>query len=146
MPVFEVNSLSEYNEVFSVLDECLKTKSIVLLEGDLGAGKTTFVKEYLKHRYDLSDQEIVKKGFSSPTFSIENHYEINNELIVHYDFYRIDDDYEIEEHIDDFESSKIVFIEWQEKLRVKDSLSKKKWLEIKIKVFDEMKRSIELDC
>ena len=95
--------------------EILKKKGeaafVVFLDGDLGTGKTTLVKEII---FALGVKEKVK----SPTFTIIEPYELNNENIYHVDLYRIIDPTELEiiglrEYLN--ESNAIIFIEWPEK-------------------------------
>ena len=95
--------------------EILKIKGeaafVVFLDGDLGTGKTTLVKEII---FALGVKEKVK----SPTFTIIEPYELNNENIYHVDLYRIIDPTELEiiglrEYLN--ESKAIIFIEWPEK-------------------------------
>ena len=95
--------------------EILKRKGeaafVVFLNGDLGTGKTTLVKEII---FALGVKEKVK----SPTFTIIEPYELNNENIYHVDLYRIIDSSELEiiglrEYLN--ESNAIIFIEWPEK-------------------------------
>ena len=95
--------------------EILKRKGeaafVVFLDGDLGTGKTTLVKEII---FALGVEEKVK----SPTFTIIEPYELNNENIYHVDLYRIIDPSELEiiglrEYLN--ESNAIIFIEWPEK-------------------------------
>ena len=95
--------------------EILKRKGeasfVVFLDGDLGTGKTTLVKEII---FALGVKEKVK----SPTFTIIEPYELNNENIYHIDLYRIIDPTELEiiglrEYLN--ESKAIIFIEWPEK-------------------------------
>ena len=95
--------------------EILKRKGeaafVVFLDGELGTGKTTLVKEII---FALGVKEKVK----SPTFTIIEPYELNNENIYHVDLYRIIDPTELEiiglrEYLN--ESKAIIFIEWPEK-------------------------------
>lgn len=85
---------------------------ILLMEGEMGAGKTTLTKGIVK---SLSCDDVV----SSPTFSIVNQYITRNgESIYHFDFYRIDD---IEEAYDMgceeyFYSGSTCIVEWSEKV------------------------------
>lgn len=131
MKTFNVRGLKDYKNVFVFLEDCLKKRSIVLLEGELGAGKTTFVKEYLKFKYELDDQSLSKEGFSSPTFTIQNQYEIKNDLILHFDFYRVKEkEYDLEEHIEDLERARVIFIEWSKNLLIKSIFSKNECIEL----------------
>ena len=97
-----------------IAKEILKRKDksafIVFLDGDLGTGKTTLVKEII---FALGIKEKVK----SPTFTIIEPYELNDKNIYHIDLYRINDPSELEiiglrEYLN--ESEAIIFIEWPE--------------------------------
>ena len=71
----------------------LKDQSTLFLYGEIGVGKTTFVKfliNFLQKNFNKTLTEI-----PSPTFNIVNEYEINNIIIQHYDLYRIKDKKEI---------------------------------------------------
>jgi tRNA threonylcarbamoyladenosine biosynthesis protein TsaE len=85
---------------------------ILLFYGDMGVGKTTLIKEITK-------QLGVKETISSPTFALVNEYEIKNDKIYHFDFYRINNEEEvldigIEEY---FYSDHWNLIEWPEKIK-----------------------------
>ncbi len=84
-------------------------KKVVLLKGDLGAGKTTFVKHLVAA---LGAEEET----SSPTYSLVNEYAIPGGSIYHIDLYRLQDTHEaqdmgIEEYL---YSGEYCFIEWPE--------------------------------
>ncbi len=77
-------------------------RSIILLEGDLGAGKTTLVKNFAKRRK--------YEGVSSPTFSLQHRY---GEDIYHYDLYRGGFEKFMELGLfEELEKPGIHFIEW----------------------------------
>lgn len=85
------------------------TSKIILVYGDMGAGKTTLIKSIVKN---LGSKDDV----SSPTFSIVNEYEAINDLIYHFDLYRLNDieeayNFGIEEYL---YSNHWVIIEWPE--------------------------------
>ncbi len=88
------------------------TKSKTLLfYGEMGAGKTTLIKELVKA---LGVRDVA----SSPTFSLVNHYESEEGSVFHFDFYRIEDDTEaldigLEDYLD---SGGWNLIEWPEKV------------------------------
>ena len=91
--------------------EVMKPGDVVVLTGELGAGKTKFVEGFLSY-YNLQNE------ISSPTFNIVNEYKINNIEIYHFDVYRLEDDDEFyaiggEEY---FEKG-ICLIEWGETLK-----------------------------
>jgi len=88
---------------------------IVFLYGEIGVGKTTFV------RYLINDLQKQKKTplteITSPTFSILNEYKIKNLTIQHFDLFRIKDVNETK-NIGLFENYKdiLTLIEWPEKI------------------------------
>ena len=99
-------------EIASKLEKYPKNKaSIIFLEGDLGSGKTTLVKEILK---SLGLSEPV----TSPTFTIIEPYLIKDKKIYHIDLYRIESRKELEVlGIEEYsaENDCLIFIEWPEK-------------------------------
>ena len=109
------SSTAKFAKKFSKI---LKVGDVVLLHGEIGAGKTTFIRYLIN---SLEKKNKVKLGeITSPTFSILNEYEIKNITIRHYDLFRIKDSCEIKnigiyENIQDF----ITFIEWPDKIEKK---------------------------
>jgi tRNA threonylcarbamoyladenosine biosynthesis protein TsaE len=87
----------------------LKKGDLIALYGDLGSGKTQFVK-------GICSGLDVKEDVTSPTFTLMNIYK-GKEKIFHYDFYRLSSDSEIYDlGIDDYMfSDGICLIEWAEK-------------------------------
>ena len=75
-----VDSEEETADVAKIFSRLLQPGDIVLLNGDLGAGKTYFVKSVCS-QFGIT-------SVSSPTFSIVNEYH-NGRRITHFDFYRI---------------------------------------------------------
>ncbi|MEC7891489.1 MAG: tRNA (adenosine(37)-N6)-threonylcarbamoyltransferase complex ATPase subunit type 1 TsaE [Pseudomonadota bacterium] len=125
-----------------IAKEILKRKDksafIVFLDGDLGTGKTTLVKEIL---FALGTKEKVK----SPTFTIIEPYELNDKNIYHIDLYRINDPSELEiiglrEYLN--ESEAIIFIEWPEK---SFGFLKKFDLKISLKHSSEKERKCKIE-
>ena len=77
-------------EVFS---KNIKLGDILFLNGELGVGKTTFVKyliNFLQKKYNQAITEI-----PSPTFNLINEYQLDSFVIKHYDLYRINDEKEL---------------------------------------------------
>lgn len=100
-----INSIEECNELASKISNQLFVGAVVLLRGDLGAGKTTFVKGAAKA---LGVNELVQ----SPTFNILKCYYSGRLPIYHIDAYRLEDtfnDIGLDEYI---EGDGITFIEW----------------------------------
>lgn len=132
----EINyKLADIEEVAKQLIENLKTKTW-LFYGNMGVGKTTLIKAIVK-QLGCNDE------VSSPTFSIINEYEINNDKIFHFDLYRIKDleeayNFGIEDYLD---SNHYIFIEWPEKIEniLTDQLDK-----ISIEIVSEENRKLSL--
>lgn len=93
----------------NILDKA--SSKVFLFYGSMGVGKTTLIKE-------MSRQLGAKELASSPSFSIVNEYETLEDLIYHFDFYRIDSPQEALDlgAEDYFYSGHYVFIEWPEKI------------------------------
>lgn len=106
--------------------------------GEMGAGKTTFIKEICKVLG-------VTDTITSPTFAIVNEYRSDEtaELIYHFDFYRVEKIEEVFDfgYEDYFYSGAICFIEWPERV---DSLLPNDCVHVTITVNDDDSRSVEL--
>ena len=87
---------------------------IYLFQGELGAGKTTFVRLLINNLFVLNNLPK-PSSITSPTFPILITYELNSSQIYHYDLYRVKNLEELEE-LDFFENlnNNITFIEWPE--------------------------------
>lgn len=104
----ESNSPEYTIKIGNNLAKLLSKGDVVVLSGDLGAGKTKFVEGFL-HNFELQDE------ISSPTFNIINEYISSDNNIYHFDVYRLEDSDEFyaiggEEY---FEKG-ICLIEWGE--------------------------------
>ena len=104
-------SLSEINEVAQkIIDQ--NPHKVILFNGEMGVGKTTFIKE-------LAKVLGVTEPTSSPTFSLVNEYQTtNNQLVYHFDVYRLKQESEaLDMGIDEYlYSGHWCFIEWAEKI------------------------------
>ena len=92
------------------------TATIIPLSGDLGAGKTTFVKSIAQHL-------DIKEEVTSPTFVIQKEYEIPGhslfKKLIHIDAYRLESKSELEylKWIDNINTPEnLIFIEWPEQV------------------------------
>ena len=93
----------------------LKIGDIIFLHGEMGVGKTTFVR-YLINQFQKNNNLAIT-NVTSPTFNLLNEYEIGDLVIKHYDFYRLKNKSEIN-NLDLLEnhSNTITLIEWPELL------------------------------
>ncbi len=101
----------ETRAVGAELASTLKAGDVYYLHGDLGAGKTAFVKGLVGA---LSKDALVK----SPTFSLMNEYAVEGTVhrIVHLDLYRLNDPSELEAiDFHPYLKDSALFIEWPEK-------------------------------
>lgn len=103
----KINNIDEMKEFAQKLARKMKdSPGIIFLDGDLGAGKTTFTKFFAK---ELGIEDVV----TSPTFNIFKRYEFENSALNHFDLYRIQSDvYDqgFEEYWDN--KNEITIIEW----------------------------------
>ena len=87
---------------------------LIFLQGELGAGKTTFVRGFLQ---GLGYQGAVK----SPTYTLIEPYEINGRRLLHLDIYRLGDAMELEDIgvRDDLQQGNTLLVEWPERAQGK---------------------------
>lgn len=103
MKIISKNVEQTYN-LASKLAKHIKGGDIILLNGDLGAGKTTFVKGFAK-------EVGVKIPVTSPTFNLLKTYETENYTLVHVDAYRLEGG-SFDELYDYANEENVIFIEW----------------------------------
>lgn len=111
--------------------------NIIFLNGEIGAGKTTFTK-YLVEVYGLSDEVC------SPTFALENRYETKNGLIIHFDLYRIKSEEELDMigFFDTLKEDATILIEWADKFNIEKYIKNYKIMSFKI--LDDNTRSVTI--
>lgn len=121
------------------LAELLTPPKLVLLRGDLGAGKTTLVKG-IAAAFDAASEEDV----TSPTFTLIHEYRGPEVTLYHIDLYRIDTPRELDTlALDDLREAKnILLIEWGEKF---SNLMRERDLEISLDREGENKRLIRIN-
>ena len=113
MKNFEItsNSQTDTEKIAKLIAKYIKNKDIIILTGELGAGKTKFVEGFLSY-FNLQDE------ISSPTFNIVNEYSTNNFNIYHFDVYRLED---IDEFFaiggEEYFEKGVCLIEWGETIR-----------------------------
>ena len=107
------------------LCKLINVGDFILLIGNLGVGKTTFIKYIINSLQRINRQKISE--VLSPTFNITNEYQIKKILIKHYDLYRIKNEKELNNlGIQENLKKQITLVEWPEvvkKLKIKNSIS-----------------------
>ena len=107
---FTSHSSTETMDFAYNLASKLKIGDVIVLSGELGAGKTKFTEGFLKY-FGLENE------LSSPTFTIVNEYKNDKITIYHFDVYRLED---VDEFYviggEEYFSSGICIIEWGEKI------------------------------
>ena len=105
-----LNSAEETEQFGAELFKSVPSKCLIFLYGDLGAGKTTLVRGFLR-----------SAGYSgtvkSPTYTLVEEYKIGGRYLYHFDLYRVVDPEELEwiGIRDYFDQDSICFIEWPDK-------------------------------
>ena len=138
MKRIQIDSEEQLKEVAEALLESLDGRTVVALRGEMGAGKTTLIRS-VAEALGAEDQ------VTSPTFALVNQYEgANGERIVHFDFYRIEDEREAfdlgyEEY---FYSGDLCFVEWPEKI---EGLLPENLVEVRITVDGITERTFEIE-
>ena len=102
-------------ELAKNFSKILKKGDIVFFHGEIGVGKTTFIRHLvncLQSNNHLNQTEV-----TSPTFNLVNEYDVGVFIIQHYDLYRLTNSYETK-NIGLFEDQKeiLTLIEWPEKI------------------------------
>ena len=121
-------NISEENDAKSVAEKfskLVKQGDFILLSGNLGVGKTTFIKYLINSLQKANKQKISE--VTSPTFTVINEYQIKKILIKHYDLYRIKNKKELNNlGIDENLKDQITLVEWPEtvkKIKIKNSIN-----------------------
>ena len=109
-------NISEENKtkfIAKVFAKNIKVGDVLFLIGELGVGKTTFIK-FLINFFQINKNHSVTE-IPSPTFNLINEYQIDSLILKHYDLYRIKNEKELNS-IGIFEdnSEQITLIEWPE--------------------------------
>lgn len=134
--MISINNLDELNHFADVLVRHLEPSDLILLNGDLGAGKTTLTQFIGKHLG-------VKRNINSPTFNIIKSYKGSNLKLHHMDCYRLEDSDEDLGFDEYFQDEGITIIEWSQFIQ---DLLPKEHLIINIETLCESKRTIKLEA
>ena len=136
----DLSSEKKTEELANKILKKLKVGDVVFLYGEIGVGKTTFIK-YLINGFQ-KENKMKLTEVTSPTFNLLNEYKINQIKINHYDFFRLKSVEEIK-NLGLFEDNKnlIILIEWPQIIKKKP----KNLIELTFKYEnDHKKRSINI--
>ena len=113
-----LSSEKKTKELASKFLKKIKPGCSVFLYGEIGVGKTTFIRYLINELQKINKLEITE--VTSPTFNLLSEYQINELKINHYDLFRLKSAEEIR-NLDLFEDSKntITFIEWPQLIKEK---------------------------
>ena len=114
----ELSSLKDTKNLSKKISEIINAGDVIFLYGEIGVGKTTFVRFFINH---LEVESGMKKSdILSPTFNIAYDYDIGEIKVYHYDLFRLKNYKDILE-LGMFETSKdhIKIIEWPELIELK---------------------------
>lgn len=109
--LIKINNLDEMNQFAMFLVEQLKSGDLILLNGDLGAGKTTLTQF-------IGKALGVRRTINSPTFNIIKSYRGKNLKLHHMDCYRLEDSDEDLGFDEFFEDQAITVIEWSQFIKI----------------------------
>ena len=138
--VIDSSSEKQTEELAHKIQKKLKIGSIVFLYGEMGVGKTTFIK-YLINNLQ-KENKLKQTEVTSPTFNLLNEYQINQIKINHYDLFRLKTDEELK-NLGIFEDSlnAITLVEWPQLIKEKP----KNLIELIFKYEDDhKKRSVQV--
>ena len=148
MPIAIKNSLIDISseettkELAKNFSNYLKGGEVIFLYGEMGVGKTTFVK-YLINQFQTK-KKIQTTEVTSPTFNLLNEYEVDDLIIKHYDLFRLKDEFEVK-NLDLFDKNQneIILIEWPELISRGNF---EKTIDLKFKYENELNnRSLKID-
>ena len=114
----QLQSLEDTKNLSKNISQIVGGGDIIFLYGEIGVGKTTFVRFFINH---LENKNGIKNSdVLSPTFNIVYDYDVGNRKILHYDLYRLKNYKDISQ-LGMFENSRdnIKIIEWPELIKSK---------------------------
>jgi tRNA threonylcarbamoyladenosine biosynthesis protein TsaE len=102
-------------ELAKKFSQILKKGDVVFLYGEIGVGKTTFIRHLINHFQKNNHLNLTE--VTSPTFNLVNEYDVASFIIQHYDLYRLKNSTEID-NIGLLENQKeiLTLVEWPEKI------------------------------
>ena len=117
----DITSEKLTKELAKEFTKYLKGGEFVFLYGEMGVGKTTFVKYFINEYQKINN--LTQSEITSPTFSLLNEYQVKDIRIKHYDLFRINRKEDIN-NLDIFEKDNklITFIEWPQLIADKQDI------------------------
>jgi len=140
--LIDISSEKTTKELAKNFSNYLTGGESLFLYGEMGVGKTTFVK-YLINQIQI-EKNLKITEVTSPTFNLLNEYELDNLVIKHYDLFRLKDKSEIE-NLDLYNQNEnnITLIEWPELI---DKGNFKKTIDLMFRYENELNnRSVKID-
>ena len=137
----ELSSEKKTEELANYILKKIKPSDVIFLYGEMGVGKTTFVK-YFINKFQ-TDEQLKLTEVTSPTFNLLTEYETNHFIIKHYDLFRIKNSSEIKD-LDIFEKGEknITLVEWPQLLK---NSNKAKKIDLFFKYENELKnRTVQI--
>ena len=121
--IIDISSEETTRELAENFSNYLTGGEIIFLHGEMGVGKTTFVK-YLINQFQIK-KNLATTEVTSPTFNLLNEYEIDDIVFKHYDLFRLKDESEVK-NLDLLDNNKntITLIEWPQLIN-KENYKKK---------------------
>ena len=117
----DLSSKNKTKQLAILFSKKIKPGNIVFLYGEMGVGKTTFVKYFINEYQKINN--LTQTEITSPTFSILNEYQVKDIRIKHYDLFRINRNEDIN-NLDIFEKDNklITLIEWPQLIADKQEI------------------------
>ena len=137
----DITSEKSTRELAEKLTSYFKGGEYIFLYGEMGVGKTTFVK-YFINKFQTNEQ-LKLTEVTSPTFNLLNEYKTSNFVIKHYDLFRIKNSSEIKD-LDIFERDEkiITLVEWPQLIK---GSNKAKKIDLFFKYENELKnRTVQI--
>jgi len=119
--IIDITSEKLTKELAKEFTKYLKGGEFVFLYGEMGVGKTTFVKYFINEYQKINN--LKQTEITSPTFSLLNEYQVKDIRIKHYDLFRINRKEDIN-NLDIFEKDNklITLIEWPQLIADKQDI------------------------
>jgi len=116
--IIDLSSEKKTEELANKILAKLKLGNIVFLYGEMGVGKTTFVRYIINGLQKKNELQLTE--VTSPTFNLLNEYQINQIKINHYDLFRLKSSEELKNLcLFDEKQRSITFIEWPQLINEK---------------------------